>query len=146
MTMGLSGTLRKHRKRMRLTQQEVANRIGVQRSTYSRYEEGTNRPSWKALLKLADLYEISMDELVGRESQEGTKEAAEKEASSQGVPGRSPGERNDNAGGREGNHESDSVEQEQIQRVLALFWNASRYARETALLILENGQKGKTID
>ncbi len=58
--------LKTYRKSFKMTQQDVANYLQIQRSTYSRYEEGTNRPNFCTLISLADLYKIRLDELVGR--------------------------------------------------------------------------------
>ena len=52
-----------------LTQEEVAERIGVERATYARYESGARKISAQALIQLAHLYEVTpeyimlMDEL-----------------------------------------------------------------------------------
>ncbi len=151
----LTTRLRRYRKTMRMTQQEVADRIGVQRSTYSRYEEGSNHPSWKVLMKLADLYEVSMDELVGREVKNEEDPAAEtternarqeeavrEQAASpeEAVPSKESGERRPEQREKALTART-AVGAEEIQRILSLFWTANDYAREAALLILENGQR-----
>lgn len=137
MTTGLSGTLRRYRKQRKMTQQEVASSIGLQRSTYSRYEEGSNRPSWKVLIKLADLYGITMDELVGRRtSPQRYEQDVHLNQRSAARVDQEIGELGETAGnGSEG-----TVDAELLQRMLALFLSANSYAKETALLILENGQ------
>lgn len=66
MTHQLYDNLKKYRKANKMTQLDVANHLRIQRSTYSRYEEGTNRPNFCTLIALADLYHIRLDELVGR--------------------------------------------------------------------------------
>lgn len=48
------------------TQLEVAYAIDVARTTYAGYETGQNEPDIKTLIKLADLYGVSLDYLVGR--------------------------------------------------------------------------------
>ncbi len=49
----------------KLTQQQVAERIGVAVSAMSAYESGDRLPNYKALIKLATLYHVSCDYLVG---------------------------------------------------------------------------------
>ena len=50
-----------------MTQQQVANALGCNREQYRRYEKGNNNlPIW-ALVKLADLYGVSTDYILGRE-------------------------------------------------------------------------------
>ena len=50
-----------------LTQKQVASRIGLAISAVSAYELGTRYPSYDILLKLARLYNVSTDYLIGRE-------------------------------------------------------------------------------
>ena len=47
-------------------QVEVAKYLGVTQSTYSSYERGDINIPVEALIKLADLYDVSTDYLVGR--------------------------------------------------------------------------------
>ena len=47
------------------TQQYVANYIGVNRRTYSAYETGVNSMTPETLIQLAQLYETSVDYLLG---------------------------------------------------------------------------------
>lgn len=48
-----------------LTQKQVADRIGVAVSAVSSYEAGIRLPSYKALIKLAGIYHVSCDYLIG---------------------------------------------------------------------------------
>lgn len=50
-----------------LTQQQIADEIGVNRGSYSNWEKGKREPSYENLVKLADLLEVSLDSLFGRE-------------------------------------------------------------------------------
>lgn len=59
--------LKTFRKRHGFTQAEVAEYAGVTRQAFSNFERGLREPSIKVLIMLADLYHISLDELVGRE-------------------------------------------------------------------------------
>ena len=47
-------------------QVEVAKYLGVTQNTYSSYERGDINIPVEALIKLADLYDVSLDYLVGR--------------------------------------------------------------------------------
>lgn len=47
-----------------MTQQEVADKIGVCRSAYTYYETGKTEPNLKILSELADLFEVSLDEMI----------------------------------------------------------------------------------
>ena len=52
-------------RRMRgLSQEELADRIGVTRQTLSKYETGESLPDIERCKAIADFFEISMDELV----------------------------------------------------------------------------------
>lgn len=47
------------------TQQYVADYLGVNRRTYSAYETGTNSMTPETLIQLAELYDTSIDYLLG---------------------------------------------------------------------------------
>ena len=49
-----------------LGQKDVASVIGCSVTVYSRYETGDREPGIDTLIRLADFYNISLDELVGR--------------------------------------------------------------------------------
>lgn len=53
------------RKRLHWTQADVASRIGVDRSTYTKYENGQSEPSLDMIQRLADLFDVSIDALIG---------------------------------------------------------------------------------
>ena len=59
--------LEHYRKKVKLTQQEVADIIGCQREVYRRYEKGVREVPIHILILLADYYHISLDELVGHQ-------------------------------------------------------------------------------
>ena len=48
-----------------LKQQDVANALGVSRSTYASYEAGRRTPDIDTLMRLADVYGMTLDELTG---------------------------------------------------------------------------------
>lgn len=50
-----------------LTQTELGEKVGVKQSTFTNWENGKREPSFENLVKLADLLEVSLDSLFGRE-------------------------------------------------------------------------------
>ena len=60
----LGEVLKEHRIQAQLTQEFVAESLGVSRQAVSKWENGTADPSTTNLLKLAKLYNISPDELL----------------------------------------------------------------------------------
>ena len=65
MTMG--DRLRELRLRKGLSQEEVARQIGVTRSAYSHYEINNRQPVYETLKKLAVLFNVSLDYIIGGE-------------------------------------------------------------------------------
>ena len=49
-----------------MRQKDVAEKIGVSPQSYNFYENWVNKPDPETLIKLADLFEVSLDYLVGR--------------------------------------------------------------------------------
>lgn len=66
----LSKNLRKLREERNLNQVDISEYLKMSRPGYFKYEKGTAQPNVKNLIKLADLYNISIDELVGRKGKE----------------------------------------------------------------------------
>lgn len=58
--------LLEQRKLNHLTQREVASRLGISQPSYVRYENGKAEPTLENLVKLADLFDVSVDYLLGR--------------------------------------------------------------------------------
>ena len=59
--------IKRLRKNKGLTQQEIADLVHVNRVTYTNWEKGKREPSFENLVKLADLFDVSLDCLFGRE-------------------------------------------------------------------------------
>lgn len=53
------------REKKGLTQKEVAEGIGVAKSTYSLYESGNREPNVQTIKRIADLLNVSADDLLG---------------------------------------------------------------------------------
>lgn len=64
---GLGARLKKARESKGLIQQQVADKLGVSNGAISGYERGYRDPDTDMLNKLADLYEVSLDWLSGRD-------------------------------------------------------------------------------
>lgn len=48
------------------TQEEIAEKIGVARTTYIRYEQGVRECSYETLIKLSYIFNVSIDYLLGK--------------------------------------------------------------------------------
>ena len=60
----LGETLRAHRTEKRMTQEFVAETLGVSRQAVSKWENGTSDPSTSNLCALAKLYGVPVEELL----------------------------------------------------------------------------------
>ena len=54
------------RKLNKLTQRDVAQHLNISQPSYIRYENGKSEPTIDNLIKLADLFDVTLDELCGR--------------------------------------------------------------------------------
>lgn len=61
--------IRKLRTQKNLTQREVSKAINVTEREYGHYETGYRKPKIETLIKLADLFDSSIDYLVGRKGE-----------------------------------------------------------------------------
>ena len=52
----------------KLTQQQLADELKISRVNYTRYENNSVRPDYETLIKIADYYDISLDELFNRKT------------------------------------------------------------------------------
>ncbi|MFD0717236.1 helix-turn-helix domain-containing protein [Paenibacillus sp. GCM10027626] len=58
--------LRQLRKSHGMTQEQLAGFLNMAKSTISQYENNINEPDLHTLIRIADLFAVSLDELVGR--------------------------------------------------------------------------------
>ena len=65
--MSLSENLQRLRKEKGLSQEDVAQKLYVSRQSVSKWENGNAEPGVKDLAALADMFGVTLDELVGRE-------------------------------------------------------------------------------
>jgi len=63
----LSARLREHRRRLEMTQEDVANALGVAPQTVSKWERAETYPDITLLPALANLFDVTVDELLGME-------------------------------------------------------------------------------
>ena len=59
--------LRELRKGQSLTQEQLAAILKTAKSTISQYENNINEPDLRTLIRIADLFAVTLDDLVGRE-------------------------------------------------------------------------------
>lgn len=50
----------------KLSQLEISKRLGIARTTYSGYENGTREPDIETMIKIADFFSVTLDYLIGR--------------------------------------------------------------------------------
>lgn len=60
--------IRDLREQSGLSQKAVAEELSMQITQYRRYENGERKPAIDFLIQIADLYDVSLDYLVGREA------------------------------------------------------------------------------
>ncbi len=58
--------LRLLRQARNITQARLANLVGVSARVYNRWEKGSNVPHFDTIVRLADILQVSLDELAGR--------------------------------------------------------------------------------
>jgi transcriptional regulator with XRE-family HTH domain len=54
------------RKLRELTQEEISQSLGIERTRYSKWEKGVSEPNLKMLCRIADYFHVSTDYLLGR--------------------------------------------------------------------------------
>ena len=65
--MNLGENIKFYRKSSGLTQEALGKLLNGRKSLISNYETGYSTPDIFTLIKLADIFDISLDELVGRD-------------------------------------------------------------------------------
>ena len=70
MTIELGNRLAELRKQHNLSQEELADQLGVSRQAISKWERGEASPDTDNLIELARIYNISLDELLGLKKEE----------------------------------------------------------------------------
>lgn len=60
------GHLSELRKKRKWSLQDTADQLGMAKSTYAGYESGYREPSLQSLIQMADLFETTVDFIIGR--------------------------------------------------------------------------------
>lgn len=68
MSMEIAQRLAEMRRKKGFSQEELANRLGLSRQAISKWERGESAPDMANLIALADLYEVTLDELIRGEA------------------------------------------------------------------------------
>lgn len=71
--------LKELRKEKNITQEELADKMGVSRRTVSRWETGSNMPDMDILIDISDFYEVDLREILDGERKEITMDNETKE-------------------------------------------------------------------
>ena len=66
----LGKSIMRYRKERGLSQEKVAEFMGISRQAVTKWENGVSKPSSDNLIKLAELFEISVGALLGYEERE----------------------------------------------------------------------------
>ena len=65
--MTLGQRIQKGRKEAGLSQEELAEQLGVSRQAVSRWENDNGYPEMEKIIRLSQIYQVSLDYLVGNE-------------------------------------------------------------------------------
>jgi transcriptional regulator with XRE-family HTH domain len=79
--MLLAKNLRFLRSQVPMTQSELAEKLGLQRTMISAYEDGRSEPKLSSLEIMARLFQVSMDELLFHDIQEMGRKAVQNRTS-----------------------------------------------------------------
>jgi transcriptional regulator with XRE-family HTH domain len=69
MNQNIAENIKLLRNARKLTQTELANRVGISNGAISAYELGSRMPSYEILIKLAQVFKVSTDNLLGFSNQ-----------------------------------------------------------------------------
>ena len=72
--MDLGKKLKELRNSYNLTQTKLTNILKISRVNYTRYENNQVRPDYETIIKIADYYDITLDELVNNKRNKKTKQ------------------------------------------------------------------------
>lgn len=66
----LGFNIKKERQKLNLTQAELADKLRIARSSLSKWETSESYPDIESLVKLAEIFDLTTDQLIGRDSRE----------------------------------------------------------------------------
>jgi len=58
------------RKRTGMSQQEIAEKIGIEQNSYGRYEQGSRIPTTDIIVKIAQAFGVTVEEIYGNKPSE----------------------------------------------------------------------------
>lgn len=61
-----SQSLKHYRQLYKITQKQMAEKLGMTPNAYQKYELGTREPNLNTLIQIADIFKLPLDDLVGR--------------------------------------------------------------------------------
>ena len=64
--VNLPGLLRTERKQNHWTQKELADKMNMTTQSYQAYESGKSIPTLPNFIRLADIFDVPLDDLLGR--------------------------------------------------------------------------------
>lgn len=59
-------TIKELRKENKMTQKQVAEKLGITYQSYQAYEHGISQPTLENFIKIANIYDVSLDYLIGK--------------------------------------------------------------------------------
>lgn len=82
--MNLGERLKACREKSGYTQTYITEKLEIHRGSLSSYESGRRKPDYDTLSKLADIYKVSVDYLLGRSTDERLTAEQDKQATEMG--------------------------------------------------------------
>jgi len=67
--MKYGNRIAKLRDERRLTQEELAGKVGITRAALSHYENNRREPDYETMQKIADFFHVSIDYIMGRSNE-----------------------------------------------------------------------------
>lgn len=67
--MNFSERIKELRKYFKYTQKDMAEKLGIATITYVKYEHGENEPNYSTLLELSNIFNVSIDYLLGKSNE-----------------------------------------------------------------------------
>lgn len=62
--MELNTKIHQLRKMAGMTQEQMADKLGVSRQSISKWESGTSAPDWESMVKISKLFALSLDDFI----------------------------------------------------------------------------------
>ena len=87
--------LRELRKKTNMTMKELGAALGLAESTISQYETGKRQPDYETLLRLGEFFGVSIDYLLGQETEKAPTKDGERTISDEDIMFALWGEQND---------------------------------------------------